>query len=632
MPSRPIQHELEDQSRTTFRALVQPWVFRDKNPDYGIDGEVELFSIEKKATGDQFLVQLKATDQLRGKPRISLAIEWIEYYRSLELPVLLAIWVRNTNQFYWTWAAQIDLFNAKPKAKSMTVNLESSWGPGTRDEIERHLALRKLLHHRQLPEPLKVEVAIPSRPKVVQKVKALFGHAPRALAVQDTEAHVLCTLSGDRLTVLFRTMTGTVFHSMRRVDDDGVAKRIALAIIITAAKFGALNQAAQLWRALPDLSDAIANLEVAWMVESLLTRAGDTAALRDFIKQLSPRLGHGLTTPLYPLYWSAPAHKKREIAPILLELQQERLTSADPKDRSIAHYNLARLTDDNPRKSTGHFAAAIRESDFYSDKAYFWKEFGSTLFSERRYDATLRCYRCAYERLGYTERRSHFADALMHTGRYEEALRTFRQILKRPVDTNAKPAQQEEALLDVSDAVLKATVLTEIVEKRGLSTQKRSRRLASEALVDTKGASNEEMVLRADKAISHDALYGLAWFNRAISMRNQNKQDDAFLSFLAAAVANTSDDEGWANVLFLALETAKDFLPYIIQFVRYHSGADFVRFLAQAAERHPSEKQSAAILEMVRVFADQLPKELAGGTVRIHHSDGAPTILKVPNE
>ena len=632
MPSRPIQHELEDQSRTAFRALVQPWVFRDKNPDYGIDGEVEVFDKERKATGDQFLVQLKAVKKLRGKPRIPLAVEWIRYYRSLELPVLLALWVMDTNKLHWTWAAQIDLFYAKPKATSMTVHLENSWGPGTCNEIERHLALRKLLLHRQLPEPLKVAVAIPSRPKVAQKVKALFGHAPRALAVQDAESHVLCTLTGDRLTVLFRTMTGTVFHSMRKADDEGVAKRIALAVIITVANFGALNRAAQLWRALPDLSDAIADLEVAWLVLSLLTRAGDISALRDFIKRLSPRLGGGLTTPLYSLYWSAPVHKKGEIAPILLELQQERLKSPDPKDRSIAHYNLARLTDDNPRRSTRHFAAAIRESDFYGDKAYFWKEFGSLLFSDGRYEAALRCYRCAYERLSHTERRSHFADALMHTGRYEEALRAFREILKRPVDTNVERAQQEAALLDISDAVLKVTVLMEIVEKHGLSTQKRSRRLASEALGDTKGISNDEMVARADKAISLDALYGLAWFNRAISMRNQKKQDDAFLSFLAAAAGNTSDDDAWANAFFLALESSRDFLPYIIQFVRYHRGEEFVRFLAQTAERHPDAKQSAFILEMARIFADQLPKEAAGGTIRIHHSDGAPTILKVPNE
>ena len=67
MPKRPRQHELEDLSRTAFRALVQPWVFRDKNPDYGIDAEVEIFDISRKATGDLFLVQLKAIEHLSSR-------------------------------------------------------------------------------------------------------------------------------------------------------------------------------------------------------------------------------------------------------------------------------------------------------------------------------------------------------------------------------------------------------------------------------------------------------------------------------------------------------------------------------------------------------------------------------------
>jgi tetratricopeptide (TPR) repeat protein len=517
----------------------------------------------------------------------------------------------------------------------MTVSLENTWGPATRQEIGRHLELRKVLHHHQLPEPLKVTVPIPARPKVVQRIKSIFSHAPRFLSVEDSEpeAHVVCTLSGDRLTILFKTMTGAVFHSMRKADDDGVAKRIALAIIVSAANFGALNQAAQLWNRLPDLSDAVTDLQVASIVVSMLARAGDMVALREFIERVSPRLGQGpLTATLYSLYWSAPQHRGRDIASILIELEQGDLKSPEAKDRSIAHYNLARLTDDKPGQSVRHFAAAIRESNFYGDKAYFWKELGSSLFSQHRYEAALKCYRCAYERLGYTERRSHFADALMHTGRYEEALKMFREVHERPVNSQANPAEQEEVLLDHADAVIKVVALTEIVQKHGHLRQKRQRWLANEVLGDSKGISDDEIVLRADKAIALDALCGRAWFNRAIALRDQRKQDSAFLSFVAAAAVNTSDDEAWANALFLALEIAKDFVPYIIQFVRHQRGEAFVRFLAQTAQRHADAAQATAILEVARLFGDQLPKESVRGTMRIHHPDGPPTIFSWPKE
>lgn len=63
MPKRPAKHQIEDQSRARFRLLLpEAWVFRDITPDYGIDGEVEIFDDTGKSTGLSFLVQLKASE------------------------------------------------------------------------------------------------------------------------------------------------------------------------------------------------------------------------------------------------------------------------------------------------------------------------------------------------------------------------------------------------------------------------------------------------------------------------------------------------------------------------------------------------------------------------------------------
>src|SRR5687767_10733531 len=123
MPERPLSHQLEEESRTAFRTLVHPWVFRDKNPDYGIDAEVELFDENGKATGGQFLVQLKAAHKQPNNPSVSLAIDTVKYYHSLELPVLLVLWIKESGKTFWRWANNIDLYYAKPKAKSLAVRL-----------------------------------------------------------------------------------------------------------------------------------------------------------------------------------------------------------------------------------------------------------------------------------------------------------------------------------------------------------------------------------------------------------------------------------------------------------------------------------------------------------------------------
>ena len=63
MPKRPKQHRLEDKSRIKFQdVLPEMWVYRDKDKDYGIDAEIELFDKDEKAQGIVFYAQLKATE------------------------------------------------------------------------------------------------------------------------------------------------------------------------------------------------------------------------------------------------------------------------------------------------------------------------------------------------------------------------------------------------------------------------------------------------------------------------------------------------------------------------------------------------------------------------------------------
>ena len=68
-PKRPRSHVLETESRQSFEsAIPSEWVYRRKEDDYGIDGEVELFDDSGKTTGLLFYVQLKATDSTGNPP------------------------------------------------------------------------------------------------------------------------------------------------------------------------------------------------------------------------------------------------------------------------------------------------------------------------------------------------------------------------------------------------------------------------------------------------------------------------------------------------------------------------------------------------------------------------------------
>ncbi|MDO9027704.1 MAG: DUF4365 domain-containing protein [Candidatus Roizmanbacteria bacterium] len=103
MTKRVKQHQMEDLSRSKFSlAIPRNWVYRDKDKDYGIDAEVELFDDNDRATGLVYWVQLKATksnDETAVK-KIDLSIESIKYYKSLDIPVLIRIINRDTSHIF----------------------------------------------------------------------------------------------------------------------------------------------------------------------------------------------------------------------------------------------------------------------------------------------------------------------------------------------------------------------------------------------------------------------------------------------------------------------------------------------------------------------------------------------------
>ena len=76
MSQRPRQHQLETESQLAFAAaLPSGWLFRPINPDYGIDGLVEVFDGSSRATGAMFFVQLKATDTKDQLSALSISLK-----------------------------------------------------------------------------------------------------------------------------------------------------------------------------------------------------------------------------------------------------------------------------------------------------------------------------------------------------------------------------------------------------------------------------------------------------------------------------------------------------------------------------------------------------------------------------
>ena len=94
MTKRPRSHQLEDESwRALSNSIPNQWVLRKPQPEYGIDGEVEIFDESGSSTGLLFFVQLKATDAKEKAKALScrIPLETLRYYKSLPLQTLLIL-------------------------------------------------------------------------------------------------------------------------------------------------------------------------------------------------------------------------------------------------------------------------------------------------------------------------------------------------------------------------------------------------------------------------------------------------------------------------------------------------------------------------------------------------------------
>ena len=106
MPQRPRSHQLETESQQAFvSSLPSRWVYRPINPDYGLDGLVELFDESGKAQGDFFFVQLKSSDKNELSEALAIRIrrDTAEYYRSLALPVLVVVFHSPSKKLFARW-------------------------------------------------------------------------------------------------------------------------------------------------------------------------------------------------------------------------------------------------------------------------------------------------------------------------------------------------------------------------------------------------------------------------------------------------------------------------------------------------------------------------------------------------
>jgi tetratricopeptide (TPR) repeat protein len=608
MPKRPRSHRLEDESRIYLSSLIPDfWVFRKTEPDYGIDGEIEIFDSSGLSTGLTFFVQLKGTDIVEKDKALSirLPIDTIKYYRSLQLPVLLIRYVSMSKEVYIKWAHEIAYNENETKSIKIVFPEERKWAELTPNILIEEIKLFRQLLNPNLPLPLEFWLDFPeedfiSVPTII--IESSIRDAAKNLSEFITfrskpPIHLIpkIRISKDLILIDFAGLTSFKLTNTKGLYNDResiinyIGHDIIILIALLLSRLGHYNIAAIVAYDHILLSNIINNYQILFGIISCFALGKRI----DMALRLSERILDDFENKSLYRIFALPAFKK-ELTTDELKLFKNLILKAIDKARekgyqkeaASCHYNLGNRL--RGLEAFHHYRMASKYDDTYRNRNYFWREIAAILFLIGKFSYSEKCYKKAIELGASSECMALRADALMFSGNYKEALTLFQEYSKV---TNHFEGEW----------FLKLWVLKGLIKTLGLEKQIRNPKRAMQ-LADIGDLPIEEVGKRIDEAIALDGLCGLAWFNVGVYKSSQNEYSNAFIAFLMSGISQPNDIESWVNVIICMLNYPQYdiLLPHILSFAYRINGEELLISLAQLIEKQSDRGLSGPIIKLIK--------------------------------
>ena len=632
MPSRPDEHQLEDKSFLAFRkCLPGSWVFRRENPDYGIDGSVEIFDGED-STGLRFHVQIKATSQ-DGKREARLKREAAEYYRELDLPVLIVLYVAPEDLLLARWMHQFDPYYGGWGEKWITLTLteEDIWRTQTPQSTADTVEKVSKLQDGSISFP--VEWGVYLREEEIGGVAA--SRLDSCLRRRATEVENILQLKilgqrhFGRLEVDKEEAVASIadrhYCTLHlREKEIGSPEQFAASLLVltglTLAQADLNGAAAQIFSRFAAESSVAIDLDLWGRIARCMIRADRIPELLQLSEQLHDKEKAPEIIPAtYTQILSIPSLSE-EAKEAYEEFLVRRIERAEEEGLSPAstHYNYGNFLRGEGRnlKAFKEYRRAAEENLKYWEKDYFCRKMAAILFDEGRYRLSAELYKRALELGGPEKWRPLYADALAHSGQYAQAFTQFQNYI------------------DQADEIepywfLKAQVLGGIVKDLGIEGQRRNRPVARKASRLDEVSLLEKAPEDIETLLHEDALCASAWFKRGVRYHHEKNDKEALFSFVAAGVAENDSLEAWTNAVRVALGgTGSDRVSAMIVQAAYNRyGERFVMRMSKQMENTSvaSERLLSRLFDYLR---DAKPENTR--RVRLWNPEGGHDSFQMP--
>lgn len=594
MPKRPKQHQIEDLSRAKFQlCLPKEWVLREKDKDYGIDCEVELFDKEEKTTGILFYVQLKATSSINKSAifNIDFKIETLEYFKQLEIPVLLARYSVQLDKFYIKWVNQVDLNFVDDNAKTFRIKIseDNVWNENSATQIENDLRNVRILKSGSFNFPISYSIdfmqdsiqGLSSNQFKIQLRNELNKYSDFLEFKHNEENHLL-NISVEKNTLLVQTsiLRGVYLHKLENYPKENFINEISLDILLSLSicmvMIGQIDYCGKIV-----FENELENhlIEREGFLLYLLPVLLDSTYFEDSLDLINNALSKNeneiiLFPSLATILLKSDTKNKKRIALIenFFKNQLEKSINLKLKLQvASSHYNLGNFyrSKDEHYKAIHHYVQAKKYDSDYLKRSYFYKEFAGVCFLSYKFYFSSKFYEKSILLGASNETNSLLGDALMFSGKYKEAYKVFEEY----ITSTDEPSEE---------FLLKTILLKNIIQTKNISLQIRN------PIEANKIAGNKSTLNDIELALEKDLLSSLAWFNRGLLKNDDSNFEEATLCFAFCGCIELEDLEAWtfAFLSFLNTDIKENILigSLILKTAYWYNREEFLTYLYQKLE------------------------------------------------
>ncbi|EAQ80574.1 hypothetical protein DSM3645_14550 [Blastopirellula marina DSM 3645] len=575
-------------------------------PDYGIDGSVEIFEEKGEATGNQFLVQLKASETWGNKRRLALKRSTFDYLVEQPHPCIIVIYDATTKEIRYQWLEGVPSYTINVSDRFVSLPIKHfELFKDVSARIEHELVLLRQLTNGQyrLPIGLRVEIAPNATPDfryltaaevVVKRSRGLLR-----LASEKYKGVAACIRVGED-GIIFQLSIR--YHVTGILDDSESMEELAesilvgiMLLLVAAQRFDLLNNFAQVFGGCPWLHS---NRQYMFFVGTVLCTNGcalagfrilvgliESDCTTDEIRQVRVGISDALAEPIAVSF----------ACNLLVQFRDSGSFSSDCASEfdwllAVLHFQL------DLRESYRLYRKALRGQSAFRQDPKFWFELAQCQLQLGRYSSAKRSFLFG-----------HFLEP-SNDLLYGAGVAAF---------SVGELTSAEKLFLEAGHGGMRGITRLKLLAIRIIRRYTRADKVdrfsekAYELLIPHSGTLVPKDA--CSEVLNLDPLNAIAWRNMGI--HNANEGNIKIAAEMVLVAASLARDEGryWAEAHFLVVSLGKTRLALQILYAGFWvKGAAFAADIREVAEKE---------LQMPPVPLEFLNDMMARGSSEHQHAN-----------